>query len=179
MWGLKNEKKNILICTISISDLSTQPQRSGVCVKSVILFGILGSYLFHNIRENFHRNWENKCKNTCNWENKGHFWIGNDSHVLAWMFVYTSFTLIWYATLPLSEKKLTFDPNPGVEGVCKDRIFAFMVLFVSQFRLTWYATWLLSVKKMLWPFDLTTRVDDVSVGKIFATMLLHDSSALI
>ena len=24
---------------------------------------------------------------------------------------------------------LTFDPNPGVEGVCKDRICACMVLF--------------------------------------------------
>ena len=21
------------------------------------------------------------AKNTCNWENKGHFWIGNDSHI--------------------------------------------------------------------------------------------------
>ena len=29
----------------------------------------------------FHKNWENKCKNTWNLENKGHFWIGNDYHV--------------------------------------------------------------------------------------------------
>ena len=45
------------------------------------------------------------------------------------------------------------DPNPWVEGVCKDRIFAFMVLY-SLLPLIWYATWLLSEKKkMFWPFN--------------------------
>ena len=68
------------------------------------------------------------------------------------MLVYTSSTLIWYATLPLSDKKRHFDPTPGVEGVCKDRIFAFMVL-CAQFPLISYATWLLSDKKK---FDLLT-----------------------
>ena len=58
------------------------------------------------------------------------------------MLVYTSFTLIWYATWSLSEKKkkkLTFDPTPGVEGVCKDLIFAYMVLY-AEFPLIWYET---------------------------------------
>ena len=57
----------ILIFTISISDLSTQPQRSGVCI-------------------------------------------------LACMLVYTSFTLLWYATLPLSDFFFTFWSHPRGRG---------------------------------------------------------------
>ena len=49
----------------------------------------------------------------------------------------------------------------------------------AQFPLIWYATWLLSVKDIVWPFDPTPWVKGVSVGKIFATMLLPASSALI
>ena len=96
------------------------------------------------------------------------------------MLVYTSFTLIWYAQWPLSEFFfLPFDPTPGVEGVCKDSIFAFMVL-CAQFPLIWYATRLLSEIDMVWPFDPTPGVEGVSVGNIFATMmLLHALLALI
>ena len=54
----------------------------------------------------------------------------------------------------------------------------FMVL-CAQFPLICYATWLLSVKDIEWPFDPTPWVKGVSVGKIFATMLLPVSSALI
>ena len=45
----------------------------------------------------------------------------------------------------------SFDPIPGAEGVCKDRIYACMVLY-APFPLIWYATWLLSEKKN-WPCD--------------------------
>ena len=58
------------------------------------------------------------------------------------------------------------------------RPFTFIEL-CAQFPLIWYATWLLSVKDTVWPFDLTPWVKGVSVGKIFATMLLPASSALI
>ena len=61
---------------------------------------------------------------------------------------------------------------PGVDGVCNDSIFAFMVL-CAQFPLIWYATCLLSEKDMVWPFDPTPWVEGVSVGKIFAIMLLQ------
>ena len=69
------------------------------------------------------------------------------------MLVYTSFTLIWYATRPHSVKKkndLLTPPTPGVKDVFKDSIFAFMVL-CAQFLLMWYATWLLSEKDKVWP----------------------------
>ena len=71
-----------------------------------------------------------------------------------------------------------FDPTPGVVGVCKYSIFAFMVL-CAQFPLNWYATWLLSQKYIVRPLDPTPLVKGVSVGKIFATMLLLKLSALI
>ena len=61
---------------------------------------------------------------------------------------------------------------PGVDGVCNDSIFAFMVL-CAQFPLIWYATCLLSEKDMVWHFDPTPWVEGVSVGKIFAIMLLQ------
>ena len=73
---------------------------------------------------------------------------------------------------------MTFDPTPGIVGVCNDSMFAFMVL-CAKFPLTWYATWQLSEKDIVWPFDPTPWVEGVSVGKIFATMLLPASSALI
>ena len=52
----------------------------------------------------------------------------------------------------LSEKKndLTFWPHLGVEGVCKDKIWACMVLY-APFPLIWFATWLISENKC---FDL-------------------------
>ena len=53
------------------------------------------------------------------------------------------------------------------------------MVLCAQFPLIWYATWLLSVKDIVWPFDPTPWVKGVSVGKIFATMLLPVSSALI
>ena len=53
------------------------------------------------------------------------------------------------------------------------------MVLCAQFTLIWYATWLLSVKGIVWPFDPTLWVKGVSVGKIFATMLLPASSALI
>ena len=44
----------------------------------------------------------------------------------------------------------------------------------------WYATWLISEKDIVWHFDPPPPwVEGKSVGKIFATMLLPDSSALI
>ena len=53
------------------------------------------------------------------------------------------------------------------------------MVLCAQFPLIWYATWLLSEKDIVWPFDPTPWVEGVSVGKIFATMLLSASSALI
>ena len=53
------------------------------------------------------------------------------------------------------------------------------MVLCAQFPLIWYATLLLSEKDIVWPFDPTPRVEGVSVGKIFATMLLPASSALI
>ena len=53
------------------------------------------------------------------------------------------------------------------------------MVLCAQFPLIWYATWLLSVKNIVWHFDPTPWVKGVSVGKIFATMLLPASSALI
>ena len=53
------------------------------------------------------------------------------------------------------------------------------MVLCTEFPLIWYATWLLSVKGIVWPFDPTPWVKGVSVGKIFATMLLPASSALI
>ena len=53
------------------------------------------------------------------------------------------------------------------------------MVLCAQFPWIWYATWLLSVKDIVWPFDPTPWVKSVSVGKIFATMLLPASSALI
>ena len=66
-------------------------------------------------------------------------------------------------------KKGSLDPTPGVKGVCKDRIFAIMVLY-AQFTLIWYATWQLSEKK--W-FDLLTPAPGVKVKQSFAQCLLH------
>ena len=76
-------------------------------------------------------------------------------------------------TFRKSKYILPFDPILEVQGVCKDSIFAFMVL-CAQFPLIWYATCL----DMIWPFDPSPGVEGVSVGKIFATMLLHASSKL-
>ena len=73
---------------------------------------------------------------------------------------------------------MTFYPTSGVDGVCNDSIFAFMVL-LAQFPLIWYETWLLSEKDIVWPFEPTLWVEGVSVAIIFATMLLAASSALI
>ena len=72
-----------------------------------------------------------------------------------------------------------FDPNPGIEGVCKNSsILAFMVL-CAQFPFIWYVTWLLSEKYMVLHFDHLPGVEGVSVSKKIATMLLHVSLALI
>ena len=46
------------------------------------------------------------------------------------------------------------------------------MVLCAQFPLIWYATWLLSEKYIVWPFDPTPWVEGVSVGKIFATILL-------
>ena len=53
------------------------------------------------------------------------------------------------------------------------------MVLCAQFPLIWYTTWLLSEKDIVWPFDPTPWVEGMSVGKIFATMLLPVSSALI
>ena len=71
---------------------------------------------------------------------------------------------------------MTFAPTPGVVGVFNDSIFAVMVL-CAQVPLIWYTVWLLSQKNMVWPQNPTPWVEGVSVGKIFATMLLQKSSA--
>ena len=55
------------------------------------------------------------------------------------MLLYAPFPLIWYATWLLI-KVLTFDPTPGVEDVCRDKICLCMV-FYAPFLLFWYATW--------------------------------------
>ena len=62
------------------------------------------------------------------------------------------FNLICNMTTFREDKYLTFDPTTGVEGVCKDRIFLFMMLY-APFPLIWYATRLLSEKDVLtfWP----------------------------
>ena len=69
--------------------------------------------------------------------------------VYAWPILF-----IWYATWLLSVEKnvLALKRHPGVEGVCKGKIFAYMLWYVS-FPLICYATWLLSEKKLFWPFD--------------------------
>ena len=75
------ELKYTYICTISISDLSTQPKGQGcVLIQSVNLH--LGLHFIH-------------------------------------------FSLI--SSMTTFRFFLTFDPTPGVYGVCKDSIFAFMV----------------------------------------------------
>ena len=59
---------------------------------------------------------------------------------------------------------LTFDPNPGIERVCKDRVCACMLLLSS------------------FPYFLTLilRVGEGgSTGKIFATILVYTSFPLI
>ena len=90
-------------------------------------------------------------------------------YVLAWCSMLHSL-LIWYATWLLSKKNVfTFDPTTGVEGLCKDRICACMLLH-SWFHLIWYTTWPYSETVEFWPFDLTARVWG-SAGKIFATMI--------
>ena len=49
-------------------------------------------------------------------------------------------------------------PIPWVEGVCKDRIFAFIIMVLyAPFLLIWYATWLLS-EKNVFTFWLHPRV---------------------
>ena len=71
-----------------------------------------------------------------------------------------------------------FDPNPGVKGMCKNSgILAFMVV-CAQFPFFWYATSLLSEKDIVWHFVPLPGVEGVSVGKKFATMLLHVLLAL-
>ena len=42
----------------------------------------------------------------------------------------------------------TFQSNPQVEGLCKERICAYMVLY-APFPLIWYATWPFSEKNIL------------------------------
>ena len=89
------------------------------------------------------------------------------------------YNLICNMTTFRKGKKWPFDPIPGVEGVHKDSIFAFIVL-CAQFPLIWYATWLLSENDMVLPFHSPTpRVEGVSISKIFATMLMHVSLAII
>ena len=64
-----------------------------------------------------------------------------------WMLLHVGlhfFPFIWYSTWPLSEKKNIFDPSPGVESECKDRLFAFIV-FYAPVPLIWYLTWLLFI----------------------------------
>ena len=83
--------------------------------------------------------------------------------------LYAPFSLIWYATWLLSEKKMTFDPTPGIKGVCKDRLCAYMVLNSLK---TWYATWLVTFRKKFWPLNPHKRVECVFKDRICACMLL-------
>ena len=62
LFFLSDLLRNILKCSDFIGDFGKLPFPEH-----------LGKY--------FIKNWENKCLNTGNWENKGHFWIGNDSHI--------------------------------------------------------------------------------------------------
>ena len=49
------------------------------------------------------------------------------------MWLYISFHLIWYATSLLSEKKFWhLGPIPEVEDVCKYKMMACMLLYVSS-----------------------------------------------
>ena len=88
-----------------------------------------------------------------------------------------SIPLIWYVIWLISVKDLFNLLTPGIDGVCKDRICAYMVLF-APFRLIWYTTWLLSEKNVL-TFDPTPGVEDVCKDRLCACMLLHSSFPLI
>ena len=45
-------------------------------------FGFWEATFFLTFGEMFHTFWGKNHQNTQNWENKGHFWIGNDSLIL-------------------------------------------------------------------------------------------------
>ena len=68
---------------------------------------------------------------------------------------------------PFQKTKIIFDlltdPIPGVEGVC-----FYGALCSIPFNL-------ICNKTTFRPFDPHPRVEDVSVGKIFATILLHEA----
>ena len=63
------------------------------------------------------------------------------------------FNMICNRTTFRKNNILPFDPTPQVEGVCKDRICACMVLF-TPFTLIWYASWHRTFRFFLfWSFD--------------------------
>ena len=74
---------------------------------------------------------------------------------------------------------LTFWPHPLGRGyVCRQNICYHVAASVVSFN--WICNMTTFRKKyIVWPFDPTPWVEGVSVGKIFATMLLQKSSALI
>ena len=74
---------------------------------------------------------------------------------------------------------LTFRPHPLGRGcVCGPNICYHDAASVVSFNLICNMT-TFRIKDIVWPFDPTPWVQGVSVGKIFATMLLPASSALI
>ena len=90
------------------------------------------------------------------------------------------FQLIWYATWLFSEKNvLTFDPTPGVQGACKDRICACMLL-LSSFPLIWYSTWPGFEKSWIMTFLLKPpRTREGVYGQNILYHLIHASFPLI
>ena len=72
----------------------------------------------------------------------------------------------------------TFDPTPGMEGVCKIKIFACMLSYFS-FALIWLCNmttfWISRFSQSLWPSpcDPTPGIEDVCKVKIFTCMLLY------
>ena len=85
-------------------------------------------------------------------------------YVLTWCLCSIPFNLIC-SIATLRKHILTFDPTQGVEGVCKNRIWACVVLY-APFPLIWYATWLYSENNRLtfWPHlgaGVCVRIDYV------------------
>ena len=88
------------------------------------------------------------------------------------------FNLICNMTTFRKRYSLTFWPHPLGQGcVCEQNICYHIAASVVSFNLICNMTTFR--KDIVWPFDPTPWVEGVSVGKIFATMLLLASSALI
>ena len=84
-FAVQNAKNYILPCWLGKVEGRTSDKSYDIEFKAIAYSDFICDFrklpFPSHLGKYFIKIGKNKCENTRNWEDKGHFWIGNDTHI--------------------------------------------------------------------------------------------------